>query len=171
MSLITYNTLKLVGKAYQLKTDGDIEMFDDLWEVYQVGNKYRRDNEKALREEVERSYSTLTEIIQTKTARNPGNGFRRIGTAQNNNLVIFSDHHMTYRGHRHDYFFKFNFPLYYEVLRYYADGGFALVENGDMEELVIFEPTLTETQRRRKLVKKPLGIDDIGNINWDELVG
>ena len=171
MSLITYNTLKLVGKAYQLKTDTAIEMFDDLWEVYQVGNKYKRDNEKALHEEVERSYSTLTEIIKTKAAQNPGNGFRRIGTAQNNNLVIFSDHHMTHRNHRHDYFFKFNFPLYCEVLRHYADRGFALVENGDLEELLIFEPTPKESKRRRAIVKKPWGIDDIGEINWDELAG
>ena len=82
MSVLTYNSLKLVGKAYQLKTDAAIEMFGDLWEVYQVGNKYKRDNEKALQEEVERSYATLTEIIKTKTAQNPGNGFRRIGTTQ-----------------------------------------------------------------------------------------
>jgi hypothetical protein len=30
MSVISYNTLKALGKAYQLKTDRDIEMFDDL---------------------------------------------------------------------------------------------------------------------------------------------
>jgi predicted phosphodiesterase len=170
MSVITYNTLKMVGKAYQLKTARDIGMFDDLWEVYQVGNKYKRDNEKALAEEVEKSYATLSEIFQTQTAQAPGNGFSRIGVAQNQALVVFSDHHMTYRGHRHDYFHQFNYPLYCEVLRYYADKGFALVENGDMEELVIFEPTPEETQRRRKLVKKFL-LDDIGDLNWDELVG
>ena len=170
MSVITYNTLKVVGKAYQLKTARDIGMFDDLWEVYQVGNKYKRDNEKVLAEEVEKSYATLSEIFQTKTAQVPGNGFSRIGVAQNHALVIFSDHHMTYRGHRHDYFYQFNYPLYCEVLRYYAEKGFALVENGDTEELVIFEPTPQETQRRRKLVKK-FPLDDIGDLNWDELVG
>jgi hypothetical protein len=170
MSVITYNTLKMVGKAYQLKTARDIGMFDDLWEVYQVGNKYKRDNEKVLAKEVEKSYATLTEIFQTKTSQAPGNGFSRIGIAQNHALVLFSDHHMTYRGHRHDYFHQFNYPLYCEVLRYYAEKGFALVENGDMEELVIFEPTPEETQRRRKLVKKSL-LDDIGDLNWDELVG
>jgi hypothetical protein len=98
MSVITYNTLKMVGKAYQLKTDRAIGMFDDLWEVYQVGNKYKRGNEKVLAKEVEKSYATLTEIFKTKTARAPGNGFSRIGVAQNHALVIFSDHHMTYRG-------------------------------------------------------------------------
>jgi hypothetical protein len=38
----------MVGKAYQLKTDRAIGMFDDLWEIYQIGNKYKRDNEKVL---------------------------------------------------------------------------------------------------------------------------
>ena len=133
-------------------------------------NKYKRDNEKVLAKAVEKSCATLTEIFKTKTARAPGSGFSRIGVAQNHDLVIFSDHHMTYRGHRHDYFHQFNYPLYCEVLRYYAEKGFALVENGDMEELVIFEPTPEETQRRRKLVKKSF-LSDIGELNWDELVG
>jgi hypothetical protein len=45
-------------------------------------------------------------------------------------------------------------------------------ENGDVEELLIFEPTSAETERRRKPVRKPtLGLDDIGKINWDELDG
>jgi len=172
MSVISYNTLKALGKAYQLKTDRDIDMFNDLWEVYQVGNKYRRDQARVLHDAVARSYDTLTSIVQHKVAPANAAGFRRVGIARNDRLVIFSDHHMTHRGHRHDYFFTFNYPLYCEVLRHYADRGFALVENGDMEELVIFEPTPEETRRRRNLVKKPLlGLDDIGQINWDELVG
>lgn len=132
------------------------------WEVYQVGNKYRRDQERVLRDEVERSYASLTSIVRNKVTPSNAGGFRRVGIAQNDRLVIFSDHHMTHRGHRHDYFFKFNHPLYCEVLRHYGDRGFALVENGDMEELVIFEPTPEETRRRRNLVKKPiLGLDDL----------
>lgn len=142
------------------------------WEVYQVGNKYRRDQERVLRDEVERSYASLTSIVRNKVTPSNAGGFRRVGIAQNDRLVIFSDHHMTHRGHRHDFFFKFNHPLYCEVLRHYGDRGFALVENGDMEELVIFEPTPEETRRRRNLVKKPiLGLDDIGQIDWDQLVG
>ena len=85
--------------------------------------------------------------------------------------MIFSDHHMTHRRHRHDYFFKFNFRLYGEMLRHYGDHGFALVENGDVEEVLIFEPTPNETKRRRALVKKPWVLDDIGEIDWGELAG
>lgn len=172
MSFITYNTLKLVGQAYSLRNDRDIEMFNDLWEVYQVGTKYKRDHEAELQRAVSNSYSTLLNIIRTKSSQpNAGNGFKRVGVAHNDKLVIFSDHHMTHRGHRHDYFFAFNFKLYLKVLEHYADHSFALVENGDVEELVIFEPTIAETQRRRALVKKSWIIDDIGEINWDELVG
>jgi len=57
------------------------------------------------------------------------------------------------------------------LLRRYSGEGFSLVENGDVEELIIFNPTKAETEKRRKLVRKPLGIGDIGDINWDELVG
>ena len=46
MSVLTYNSLKLVGKAYELKTDRAIEMFGDLWEVYQVGNNYKETTKK-----------------------------------------------------------------------------------------------------------------------------
>jgi len=33
MSIITSTAAKLVGKAFALKTDQDLQMFDDLWEV------------------------------------------------------------------------------------------------------------------------------------------
>jgi len=59
--------------------------------------------------------------------------------------------------------------LYCEVLRRYADRGFSLVENGDVEELVVFEPTPALTAARRGLVKKTF-LQDIGSLDWDEVV-
>ena len=54
---------------------------------------------------------------------------------------IFSDHHMGFDGSRHDFFSDSgNSELYAEALTAYADAGFTLVENGDVEELVIHEP-------------------------------
>ena len=54
---------------------------------------------------------------------------------------IFSDHHMGFDGSRHDFFRDSgNSELYAEALTAYADAGFTLVENGDVEELVIHEP-------------------------------
>jgi hypothetical protein len=78
---------------------------------------------------------------------------------------------MTTRDHRHDYFFKFNYNLYLELLNMYEAEGFSLVENGDAEELVIFDPTRALTKSWRDLVKKSLLINDVGTIDWEELKG
>ena len=57
-------------------------------------------------------------------------------------FVVFSDHHMGFDGSRLDFFSEFgNGVLYAEALTAYADAGFTLVENGDVEELIIHEPT------------------------------
>ena len=48
MSIITSTAAKLVGKAFALKTEQDLQMFDDLWEVYQVGHHFEKTHEKAL---------------------------------------------------------------------------------------------------------------------------
>jgi hypothetical protein len=171
MSILTYQTLMRIGKAYELKTKESIDMFDDLWEVYQVGNKYRRDNESAIKKEVAKSYATLAATVKKRASVDSGNAFNRVSQTTADNLVIFSDIHMTYRGHRHDYFHSFNYDSYCTLLKKYSDRGFSLVENGDVEELLIFDPTKVETEKRRKLVKKSLLVNDIGTINWDELVG
>ena len=73
-----------------------------------LGFHFVRDQEKVLRDEVERYYASLTSIVQNQVAPANAGGFRRVGIAQNDRLVIFSDHYMTHRGHRNDYFFKFN---------------------------------------------------------------
>lgn len=170
MSIVSSGILKALGKAYSLKTDDDMRMFDDLWEVYQVGNKFRRDNEEKLDDAVREAYGGLTDIVSGLTDGAP-HGLDRVTHSRADKLVIFSDHHMVHRGHRHDYFFRFNQPLYVEVLERYERDGFTLVENGDVEELVIFEPTKAEAEKRRKLVRRPLLIDDVGQIDWSELAG
>jgi hypothetical protein len=54
--------------------------------------------------------------------------------------VVFSDHHTAYSGHRQNFFAK-NANLYERVLSEYSSKGYTLIENGDMYELVIQEPT------------------------------
>ena len=55
--------------------------------------------------------------------------------------MIFSDHHMGFAGSRQDFFHDSgNDALYSNILDGYAEAGFTLVENGDVEELVIHEP-------------------------------
>lgn len=171
MSIFNYTILKEVGQAFALRAKEDTGRFDDLWEVYQVGNKFRADHSKALSGAVDDAYAALTDIVAGRNPKDPI-GLSRVARTRADKLVVFSDHHMTDRKHRHDYFRTFNFDLYLAVLRNYGNAGYTLVENGDVEELVIFEPTSKEAERRRKLVRRPtLGLDDVGELNWDELAG
>ena len=171
MSIVTSTAAKLVGKAFALKTDQDLQMFDDLWEVYQIGHHFEKTHEKALDDSVDKSYSAIINIAAKQSGQDAP-GFGRSGMSTRDKFVIFSDFHMTDRMNRQDWFFRFNFKLYLEVLKRYSQDGFALIENGDVEDLVIFEPTPGEAKNRRQLVRRPtLGLDDVGEINWDELVG
>jgi hypothetical protein len=73
------------------------------------------------------------------------------------NYVVFSDHHMLFDGARQNFFrhgyraedqvapARNNCDLYLEILSgYYGPANYTLVENGDVEELLIFEPVLSE---------------------------
>jgi hypothetical protein len=67
-------------------------------------------------------------------------------------FVVFSDHHMAFDGNRQNWFVTCgNRDLYREVLDQYFDAGYTLVENGDVEELVIFEPHLDDVKARAKM--------------------
>jgi hypothetical protein len=67
--------------------------------------------------------------------------------------VVFSDHHLAHTGHRQNFMATSgNLDLYVEVLEQYVDTDFTLIENGDVEELVIFEPTEAELSARRAIL-------------------
>src|SRR4029077_920944 len=154
MSIFTSTAAKQVGKAFALKTDQDLQMFDDLWEGYQVGHHFEKTNEKAQHAAVEKSFSAIVNIA-SKQAGQDVPGFGRSVMSTHDKFVIFSDFHMTDRMNRQDWFFRFNFKLYLEVLKRYSQDGFDLIENGDVEDLVIFEPTPSEAKNRRQLGRRP----------------
>ncbi|RTE54780.1 hypothetical protein EHW67_06330 [Arenibacter aquaticus] len=233
MSIITKNFVKHIGLQYNLgKKSDDIPIFEVLWELFQIGNKYRRKNKALVKKSLFTNYraliasmlnssslkeypgSTFDDVIRLhdvsnsvfkriKTikfssretipighvrVRNPNppsvnpfgrNPFTRENTvglgSRPQNFVIFSDHHMTEKGHRHNYFEK-NKELYKELLRYYADHDFGLIENGDVEEYTIFEPTIKIANGYNELIEKdPDNIreevfgEDIGSVNWTKL--
>lgn len=59
--------------------------------------------------------------------------------------VVFSDHHIFDNASRQDFFAARNKGLYLDILQnHYGPDGWHLVENGDIEELLIFEPDLDE---------------------------
>tara|TARA_R100001369_G_scaffold92869_1_gene140693 strand:+ start:2514 stop:4073 length:1560 start_codon:yes stop_codon:yes gene_type:complete len=205
MSFVTKPAVKTIAKAFSLKnTTLDNKFFDALWELFQIGNKYKRDHEDEINKSLNANYFHLIAAILGKkrfkffpdffpesTITVNNNVFKRIktfnikpnrfrirrngrnvwATRGPSKFVIFSDHHMTENDHRHSYFKK-NKGLYKEALNYYADKNYGLIENGDVEEYTIFEPTVKIINSYNSLIEKDsfLGIsEDIGSINWAKL--
>ncbi len=226
MSFISKNFVKSVGLQYNLRnTAEELQIFNVLWELFQIGNKYRRNNRSKIEKGLEDNYLNL---IGELLSRNEFKEFTSVDTFKNhvisNNIfkrikdlefkiqdplqsrlkprikinlpflnrirnftrsfiapkfntppskfVIFSDHHMTGKNHRNNYFGK-NKGLYKEILSYYSDNGYALIENGDVEEYVIFEPTIKIANGYNNLIDKSGGIfgtdRDIGHVDWGAL--
>lgn len=131
--------LKHLGKKYGLR-NSEVGIFEDLYPVWKEAMKLRKDKDRLLRS-VDMYFGEMRRIAGRDIGRLPGT--RRVARRPNHEkYVIFSDHHMLHRGHRHDYFFTFgNRSLYMKVLEEYAKCDFNLVENGDVEEMLIMEPT------------------------------
>ena len=222
--------IQYIGYQYNLrKKTIDIPIFYVFWELYQIGDRYRKEKKTAIEEGLDENYKALiasimgTSQFREYTGRDTiqehtidHNVFTRVKTItyrskesmplggnisninppnidpirrlnfphtrpQPNlnkgpiNFVIFSDHHMTEKGHRHNYFEK-NKELYMELLDYYADEGFGLIENGDVEEYTIFEPTIKIANGYNNLINKQpdtlfehLAGENVGSINWEHL--
>lgn len=232
MSIITKNAIREIAREYNLTTPQREEFFNVLWEVFQVGNKYKRQHEDDIQNDLEHNYRCIAaailnrdnvEINSIRQNFSRNNVFKKIktltlegasGSQKRGNImqdsstvmrrpskegstmtrpnsststsmtrpqepdglskyVIFSDHHITPDGHSHNYFSDGqNKKLYMAILEYYSDNDFGLIENGDVEEYTIFEPTDAIINRYDNLVDKktPLGIrEDIGSIVWSDL--
>ncbi len=125
--------------------EAEFPVFDGWWALSAGARKLHKDKEHAVaaQEEIEAAFDRVagivdrheehTEVGYRHVARVPGSG----------RFVVFSDHHMAFPGSRQDFFkTSGNSELYAEILTQYADTGFTLVENGDVEELIIHEPSL-----------------------------
>lgn len=79
-------------------------------------------------------------------------------------LVVFSDHHLTLGAHRHNvfsgtngaHFQHANRRMYVSVLGQYDTAGYTVVENGDAEDLVVFDTALHpgEFAARNRLIQQ-----------------
>jgi predicted phosphodiesterase len=118
------------------------------------------------RDEVKECIPRLAKICAGETIDRLGyRSVRRL--PREGRYVIFSDHHFTYRGHRTNFFRQSgNLQLYADALGQYDDAGFTVIEDGDVEDLVIFDPafelgevgqrmgmSLEELEARRKVVR------------------
>lgn len=148
----------------------DVAIYKQLWPITsdaRAYNKKVKDNNK-IEQTLQTAYE-LAAILADDGTPAPGTlTWSRVVPSSDPNFVIFSDHHMTNftRLSLPNYFKDYNYQLYLDVLNHYADlGNFTLVENGDVEECVIYEPTETEAKDRKKKTKKwPIKMSD---PKWD----
>jgi len=132
---------KCIGKHYKIKTKADVECFEELWKLYQQSHKFQKDNKEKLYDEVTQAFNRVRRIA--KNQKTSAYGFKHVKKLPlSRNYVIFSDHHIAYRGHKHD-LFRRNAKLYRKILEeYYLKKDYTLVENGDVLEMLIFNPTV-----------------------------
>jgi hypothetical protein len=140
------NPARMLAKAsasrYGLR-ESEFSIFEDWWALSQPARELHKSNEAAAQAEIEAAFGRLKAIVDDG-AEYEQLGYRHVSRAPGSGrYVVFSDHHMAFPGSRQDFFKSSgNSELYGEILGQYADAGFTLVENGDVEELIIHEPSL-----------------------------
>ena len=88
----------------------------------------------------EESYPIIRHICMEPESVRDRITFTRV--PENRKYAIFSDHHMFFAGSILDRFrISGNDELYLQVLAQYAQRGYALIENGDLEDLWMREPS------------------------------
>ena len=182
---IQKNLVKEMARNFGMRTQADRDMFDDYWHIIHEGRKFAADHkDTTIRSDLNEAYRMLARVAANRTQirDNPARPsdpvtWKRIeekGTESGaaNNYVVFSDHHFTNlpgaRG-RLNYALRDNLDLYLEVLDYYADrSDWCLVENGDVEECVIFETTAADAQLRKDLrATMPVDFD---SPDWEDFL-
>jgi hypothetical protein len=143
------NRKRMLAKAaasnYNLR-DAEFELFEDWWALSEPARDLRdldhlTDGWGPMAVEVRAAVVRVAAIANNSAAYGL-RGYQHVRRVPNEGrFVVFSDHHMGFAGSRHDFFRESgNSGLYAEALTAYADAGFTLVENGDVEELIIHEP-------------------------------
>jgi hypothetical protein len=141
---------KTVAKKFSLRDD-ETKIFNELWELKRKSDDFEKDREDDLHAEIDTAFDTFSAVVNGGSSTRPGHS-RVERRPIWNKYVIFSDHHMAYSGHRHNFFASSgNRSLYTKLLPEYFNKNYTLVEAGDVEELIIYEPTQAEADRRTKL--------------------
>lgn len=142
--------VRSVARAFGLRHD-ETCVFADGFTLYDRlvnchGSEDRKAKLKELdregRAEIDAAMGRVGEAVAGKPSKRLGyKEVTRLPT-QGRKYVIFSDHHYTYKGHRTNFFEESgNLQLYVEALDAYRESDFTVIENGDVEDLVIFDPT------------------------------
>ena len=160
----------VVAREYDLRHE-ERDAFHAGWSLYshivEVGAEQKKARKERARVAIGQSMQQLDTAIQT--GRGDGQrGSNYVGHfPSEKKYVVFSDHHFTFRGHRSNFFLAGGgLPLYVAALGVYDQHGYTLIENGDVEDLVIFDPryqigeaevrenmSLAELEARREQVR------------------
>jgi hypothetical protein len=162
---------KSIARKFSLR-EQDVETFNAIWPLPREANRFKTQRQGVINADIRTAHELIARAANGQDLQEAT--FRRSVVRPDENLVVFSDHHMTAYDRLENYFLEFNYDLYCDVLRHYADadGEFCLVENGDVEECLIYEPTLAGA-RARKAAAPGTGIDGIaypvllGDARWD----
>lgn len=142
------------------------DKFNHMWDLTWRAKTYAEDHHDPMITEVTDNLAGLSILVTQADKTNTGIWTRReVADARshlktyrtlpaNDRCVILSDIHMTDAANRQNFFEWTNKQLYLDVLRsFYAPKGYTLIENGDVEELLIFEPD-------------PVGMPDFAKDDW-----
>ena len=169
---IARDSAKDYAREYHL--DGDGEAFEELWGLTIRAMIEGKGHHAEAVAEVTRQTLNLRALTDRVPHRitpfgRPITGLDEAAyaTAQvastSGKYVIFSDHHMIDQSNRQNFFHtgsggaSGNRDLYVEVLeKFYGQADYCLIENGDVEELLIYEPVLSE-------------VEGIGGWSWDRI--
>lgn len=150
------NDARRLAKNFGKAGDSDAEFedkFDMMWELTWKARGYEKDHKDAMQADVEANLASLRPFVDAADRRRTGIRTRRtfrdgrphLSTyrvaPRDGSYVVFSDIHITNSNNRQNFFERTNKRLYLDVLTaYYAPRNFGLIENGDVEEMIIFEP-------------------------------
>jgi hypothetical protein len=119
---------KAIAKKFNLKVSEE-NTFNELWKIVRNADDYKNKVEDDITADIDKAYKHVAKVAAGQDINK--STFSRVENRHDNKFVVFSDHHMTA--------FK-NKPNYFK--------DFCLVENGDIEECIIYEPTLPDAEVR-----------------------
>ncbi|MEM6930519.1 MAG: hypothetical protein AAF602_26515 [Myxococcota bacterium] len=147
-SLMQRSLFMEMAERYAL--NGDRRTFRSLFSVQQAIR--RVGSWPSVVETVERAMNGLQSVLDGEPTEQAG--FQSVRRVPNGKVVIFSDQHILPDENRQSGVWRANRDGYTRVLQHYGEDGWVVVEDGDVEDLVILEPAITESMYAEVLLGK-----------------
>jgi len=139
---------RAIALTFALK-ESEKAVFKAGWNWRERVDDFTLTHHDQLQRETSRQFDLFASAIRGNSSKELGHRFVHHAPTHESSYVVFSDHHWADASNRQSFFTACgNRELYVEVIRRYFEAGFTLIENGDVEELIIFEPTKGEFESR-----------------------